>query len=169
MPNSSDPYLELFLKTLEGTPSTSGVCQSNSKIAQDSSRGNLRASDRENVRSVSKGTSERKTRRTSTKAAGKETAKKGNPIKDTTSARPSEKGDRTSNVPLSPSGICQLVQSNEMQYGHVDGSMKPFVLTTSASALPDLNTSSPLMFQQPFTDLQQVQLRAQIFVYGALM
>lgn len=155
--------------TVEGTPSTSGVCQSNSKIAQDSSRGNLRASDRENVRSVSKGTSERKTRRTSTKAAGKETAKKGNPIKDTTSARPSEKGDRTSNVPLSPSGICQLVQSNEMQYGHVDGSVKPFVLTTSASALPDLNTSSPLMFQQPFTDLQQVQLRAQIFVYGALI
>lgn len=155
--------------TVEGTPSTSGVCQSNSKIAQDASRGNLRASDRENVRSVSKGTSERKTRRTSTKAAGKETGKKGNPIKDTTSARPSEKGDRTSNVPLSPSGICQLVQSNEMQYGHVDGSMKPFILTTSASALPDLNTSSPLMFQQPFTDLQQVQLRAQIFVYGALI
>ena len=62
---------------------------------------------------------------------------------------------------------------NQMKrYGHVDSStMKPFVHASSTSSLPDLNSSaSPsVMFQQPFTDLQQVQLRAQIFVYGALM
>ncbi|KAJ4712735.1 hypothetical protein OWV82_014922 [Melia azedarach] len=156
--------------TVEGSPATSSVGQLNSKSSQDASRGNPQVSDREIVRSGSKSTSERKPRRAPSKAAGKESAKKGNSTKDTTSGRPSEKGDRTSNVSLSPAGICQLVQSNEMQhYGHVDGStMKPFLLSTSASTLPDLNTSSS-MFQQPFTDLQQVQLRAQIFVYGALI
>lgn len=43
--------------------------------------------------------------------------------------------------------------------------------TVQPSSLPDLNTSaSPMkMFHQPFTILQQVQLRAQIFVYGSLM
>lgn len=37
------------------------------------------------------------------------------------------------------------------------------------SNLPDTSTSAPLLFHQPFTDLQQIQLRAQIFVYGSLM
>ncbi|KAI3468962.1 hypothetical protein Pfo_025625 [Paulownia fortunei] len=39
------------------------------------------------------------------------------------------------------------------------------------ASLPDLNTSAPssVFFQQPFTDIQQVQLRAQIFVYGSLI
>lgn len=39
------------------------------------------------------------------------------------------------------------------------------------SSLPDLNTSisSAALTHQPFTDSQQVQLRAQIFVYGSLM
>ncbi|KAL3818220.1 hypothetical protein ACJIZ3_004125 [Penstemon smallii] len=38
------------------------------------------------------------------------------------------------------------------------------------SSLPDLNTSAPCSaIFQPFMDLQQVQLRAQIFVYGSLI
>lgn len=37
-----------------------------------------------------------------------------------------------------------------------------------SSSLPDLNSSS-ITFHQPFTDIQQVQLRAQIFVYGSLI
>nr|XP_009400686.1 PREDICTED: uncharacterized protein LOC103984852 isoform X1 [Musa acuminata subsp. malaccensis]XP_018681961.1 PREDICTED: uncharacterized protein LOC103984852 isoform X1 [Musa acuminata subsp. malaccensis] len=42
--------------------------------------------------------------------------------------------------------------------------------SVQASNLPDLNTSVPsALFLQPFTDLQQVQLRAQIFVYGSLI
>ncbi|KAJ0105601.1 hypothetical protein Patl1_18472 [Pistacia atlantica] len=151
---------------------SSGIGQLNSSTAQDVSHGGLRMSDKGNVRSGSKGTSERKTRRASNKGMGKDGAKKGNAVKDTTPLRQSEKGDKTNNVSLSPSGIGQLVQSSELQhYGHVDSSsMKPFgVLATSASTLPDLNTSSSAVFQQPFTDLQQVQLRAQIFVYGALI
>ncbi|XP_031271230.1 uncharacterized protein LOC116129639 [Pistacia vera] len=157
---------------VEGSPSNSGIGQLNSSTAQDVSYGGLRMSDKGNVRSGSKGTSERKTRRASNKGMGKDGAKKGNAVKDTTPLRQSEKGDKTNNVSLSPSGIGQLVQSSELQhYGHVDSSiMKPFgVLATSASTLPDLNTSSSAVFQQPFTDLQQVQLRAQIFVYGALI
>ncbi|URD99702.1 Agenet domain [Musa troglodytarum] len=41
--------------------------------------------------------------------------------------------------------------------------------SVQTSNLPDLNTSAPTQFHQPFTDLQQVQLRAQIFVYGSLI
>ncbi|KAI5602230.1 hypothetical protein BDE02_01G142700 [Populus trichocarpa] len=154
---------------LNASPS-SGLVQIDPKLAQDLPHGSPKVSDVAIVRSGSKGTSERKTRRSSGKAMEKESARKGNPIKDTASVR-LEKGAKTNNVSPSSSGILQHVQSNEMQrYGHADSStMKPFV--HASSSLPDLNSSaSPsVMFQQPFTDLQQVQLRAQIFVYGALI
>ncbi|MBA0786882.1 hypothetical protein Gotri_025608 [Gossypium trilobum] len=131
-------------------------------------------SKRENLGGGSKGTSERKTRRAGSKSTGKEAAKKGVVAKDTTPARQSERSGRTSNVSLSTSEIGQLVKSNEMQYlGHMEGgNMKPFgVLFTSVSSFPDFKTSasSYAVFNQPFTDLQQVQLRSQIFVYGALI
>ncbi|MBA0740915.1 hypothetical protein Gogos_014098, partial [Gossypium gossypioides] len=131
-------------------------------------------SKRENLGGGSKGTSERKTRRAGSKSTGKEAAKKGVVAKDTTPARQSERSGRTSNVSLSTSEIGQLVKSNEMQYlGHMEGgNMKPFgVLFTSVSSFPDFKTtaSSHAVFNQPFTDLQQVQLRSQIFVYGALI
>ncbi|PPS11846.1 hypothetical protein GOBAR_AA08804 [Gossypium barbadense] len=169
--------LSLFVsykKAMEGTPSTSGLSKAGAKAARETSCANLQAPKREDVRGGLKGTSERKTRRTGGKSASKEAAKKGNAAKEITPARESERSDRTSNVSLSSAGTGQLVQSNEMQhYGHIEGgNMKPFgVLSTSVSSLPDLNTSasSSAVFQQPFTDLQQVQLRAQIFVYGALI
>ncbi|MFQ6632858.1 hypothetical protein Gotur_011481 [Gossypium turneri] len=131
-------------------------------------------SKRENLGGGSKGTSERKTRRAGSKSTGKEAAKKGVVAKDKTPARQSERSGRTSNVSLSTSEIGQLVKSNEMQYlGHMEGgNMKPFgVLFTSVSSFPDFKTSasSYAVFNQPFTDLQQVQLRSQIFVYGALI
>ncbi|XP_016695780.2 uncharacterized protein [Gossypium hirsutum] len=131
-------------------------------------------SKRENLGGGSKGSSERKTRRAGSKSTGKEAAKKGVVAKDTTPARQSERSGRTSNVSLSTSEIGQLVKSNEMQYlGHMEGgNMKPFgVLFTSVSSFPDFKTSasSYAVFNQPFTDLQQVQLRSQIFVYGALI
>ncbi|XP_044476340.1 uncharacterized protein LOC123203916 isoform X2 [Mangifera indica] len=173
---SWQPFSTIHVTTvqpiLEGSPPNSGVGHLNSSTAQSICRGGLRMSDKENVHSGSKGTSYRKTRRTSNKGIGKDIAEKGNAVKDTVPLRQSDKGDKTNNVSLSPSGICQLVQSGELQhYGHVDGGIiKPFgVLATSASTLPDLNTSSSAVFKQPFTDLQQVQLRAQIFVYGALI
>ncbi|XVF52609.1 hypothetical protein PTKIN_Ptkin05aG0031800 [Pterospermum kingtungense] len=131
---------------IKGTPSTSSLSKVGDKAAQEASHAKLQASEKENVRSGSKGTSERKTRRGGGRSARKDAVKKGIAAKEMSTARQSERSDRTSNVLLSSAGISQLVQSNEMQhYGHIE------------------------VFHQPFTDLQQVQLRAQIFVYGALI
>lgn len=159
---------------MEVSPSMSGLGPSKTKTAADISHGSPQISDCEVAHSVSKSTPQRKTRRTSNKTAGKESSRKASRAKEITPARQPEKMDKSSNATLSsPSGF-QLMQSNEMQqYGHIDSSnAKPFsLLNASTSSLPDLNTSaSPaVLFHQPFTDLQQIQLRAQIFVYGALM
>ncbi|GMI76388.1 hypothetical protein HRI_001308100 [Hibiscus trionum] len=168
---------------VEGTPSTSSLSKMGPKAAQEVSHANLQASKSESARgrskgtsgcSGSKGTSERKARRVGGKSAGKEATKKGIAEKEMTPTSRSKRSDRTGNVPLSSAGIGQLMQSNEMQRcGRMEGvNMKPFgVLSTSVSTLPDLNSSasSSAAFHQPFTDSQQVQLRAQIFVYGALI
>nr|XP_048319727.1 uncharacterized protein LOC107430264 isoform X3 [Ziziphus jujuba var. spinosa] len=155
-------------------PSSNPVLgQSDAKIAQDVAQASVRVSDAEIVRGRTKGTPERKTRRSSAKTTGKDSTKKGTLVKDTTPSRPSDK-EKMSNVSLSQSGMFQLMQSNEMpHYGHVESTNTKsyFLLSAATSNLPDLNTSaSPsVVFQQPFTDMQQVQLRAQIFVYGALI
>lgn len=162
------------MKIPKGFPSYSILDQIIAKIAQNIFQASPQVPDGEITRRRSKGTSERKPRRSSVKAAGKDTTKKGTHVKETTPVRQSERGDKSSNVALSPPGIFHLVQSNEMQhYGHVEGNNNKsyLVLAASTSSLPDLNSSaSPsTVFQQPFTDFQQLQLRAQIFVYGALM
>lgn len=157
---------------VEGSPSTPALVQVEDKVLQPNTTGSPRKS-RDTVRGHMKDTPERKARRTSSKAAGKESAKKGISAKATAALKQSEAG-ASSYRSLSPTGIYQVVQSNEMQhFGQVDGTnAKPFgVLNTAASSLPDLNTSAfgNVVSQQPFTDLQQVQLRAQIFVYGSLI
>ncbi|KAG8374715.1 hypothetical protein BUALT_Bualt10G0024800 [Buddleja alternifolia] len=108
------------------------------------------------------GPSERKTRRSSTRS-GKGSAKKGNHVKEPTPLRQIERGDKSS-VSLSPLEAGRLMTFESI--------VKPKgTVSIPTSSLPDLNTSttSPAFFQQPFTDLQQVQLRAQIFVYGSLI
>ncbi|XP_020226097.1 uncharacterized protein LOC109807841 isoform X2 [Cajanus cajan] len=155
---------ESSLTSALGTPKT--------KVAGNIPLGSPQISDGVIAHSVSQGTPERKTRRAYNKSAGKESSRKGN--KGKTPGRQSERGDRSTSVSLSPSPGFQVMQSNEVQqYGHVDSiGTKPFaILNTSTSSLPDLNSSaSPaVLFQQPFMDIQQVQLRAQIFVYGALI
>ncbi|XP_012573634.1 protein SWOLLEN 1-like isoform X3 [Cicer arietinum] len=142
------------------------------KVAGHVSHGSPQIPDADLTQSVSKGTPERKTRRAPNKTAGKESSRKGS--KGKTPARRSEKGDKSTSVSQSPSPGFQLMQSNKAQhYGQIDSiSRKPFsLLNASTSSVPDLNTSaSPsVIFQQPFMDVQQVQLRAQIFVYGALI
>lgn len=132
------------------------------------------AGDTSHERSDSRGTTERKTRRTYNKTPRKESSRKRSVPKETSPAGKPEKGDRLNNVSVSSSSNPQLIQLSEKQpFGHIDSSStKPFpFLNVSTSGLPDLNSSaSPsVLRQQPFTDLQQVQLRAQIFVYGALM
>ncbi|MED6148033.1 hypothetical protein PIB30_049368 [Stylosanthes scabra] len=129
-------------------------------------------SDREVSQNVSKGRSERKRR--ASKLAGKESSSKVSDTNGKIRARLSEKGDKSTSIPVSPPLGFQLMQSNEVQpYGNIDGTgTKPFaLLSASTSRLPDPNTSaSPhVLFPQPCTDIQQAQLRAQIFVYGALV
>lgn len=112
-----------------------------------------------------KGGSENKTRRRSGKS-GRENSRKGK-VKGT----PVKVSDRVDNscMHLGPSGAGQLVQ---FDVGNVQrsGTKIGNIVSNSTSNLLDLNSSTPpASFQQPFTDLQQVQLRAQIFVYGSLM
>ncbi|KZV45965.1 hypothetical protein F511_10655 [Dorcoceras hygrometricum] len=111
---------------------------------------------------VSHGSTERKSRRGSSKSV-KESAKKGNQSKEKSSLRQTERGDKSCG-PLSPLLAGQLMT--------LESVVRPrATVSITGSSLPDLNTSTPLsaFFQQPFTDLQQVQLRAQIFVYGSLI
>lgn len=163
--------INYFLKIAELSPSSSLPDQLELKIAQEIPQANTQVSEVDTSRGGRKSTSERKPRRSSVRATGKESAKKGSQPKETT---PVGQPEKLNNVSLSPPAIFHVMQSNEMQpYGHIDANnSKPyFVLATSTSSLPDLNssTSPSAVFQQPFTDFQQVQLRAQIFVYGALM
>lgn len=158
----------------EESPLASELGTAKTKIADNISLGSPQISDGEVVHSVSKGTPERKTRRASNKIAGKESSRRGSHVKEKSLTRQSERGGRSTGVSPSPSPGFQLMHPNEAhQYGHIDSiSTKSSALSNASTyGLPDLNTSaSPtVLFQQPFTDLQQLQLRAQIFVYGALM
>lgn len=112
----------------------------------------------------------------------KENVKKGNQSKGTIQENSSRKVDKTSNNMLSTPISSPHFQFGQMQpYGNIDASnKKPSAAAAAAavptSGLPDLNssalnnsTSQSSPFRPPFTDLQQVQLRAQIFVYGSLM
>ncbi|CAK8562718.1 unnamed protein product [Lathyrus sativus] len=143
------------------SPLASELGTPKSNVARFVPHGSPQIPDGDLAQSVSKGTPERKTRRTPNKTAGKESSRKGS--KGKTPAKRSEKGDSSTSVPLSPSSGFQLKSNEAHQYRKID----------SISTMPfsDLNTSaSPsVMFQQPFMDAQQVQLRAQIFVYGALI
>lgn len=156
-----------MLKLVEGSPSTSGRGQID-PLGQEVSQGSSYKLDKKAVGGGSRSASERKTRRGSGKSA-KESAKKGNHVKDTVSIRQTEKVD-TSSAFYSPSGTCKLMP---VELGNVErsGTKPTGLVSVSGSGLPDLNTSTPpsVLFHQPFTDLQQVQLRAQIFVYGSLM
>ncbi|KAK9079964.1 hypothetical protein SSX86_001639 [Deinandra increscens subsp. villosa] len=94
--------------------------------------------------------SERKPRR---KSVGKE-----NTRKDTARGK-------ITPVLLTAHSTAQVTRFEEVKsYENVT---KPGVVLSSPK-IPDLNNSTSI-FQQPFTDIQQVQLRAQILVYGSLI
>ncbi|XP_010264342.1 PREDICTED: uncharacterized protein LOC104602374 isoform X2 [Nelumbo nucifera] len=132
-----------FHQTVEGSPSTSSLGPIDPKL-QGTNRGSHRASDGETPRASSKGTSDHKRRRASGKGTDKEASKEGKSLKDPLRQAKDRGGSSCSVSPTSCGTVGQVVQ--------------------------DLNTSaSSSSFQQPFTDLQQVQLRAQIFVYGSLI
>ncbi|KAL0324487.1 UNVERIFIED_CONTAM: hypothetical protein Scaly_2415800 [Sesamum calycinum] len=148
--------------TGEGSPSISGSSQTDPRIVKEISHVSSLTPGVCSPSGSLGGASQRKARRGSTKS-GKGNARKGNQVKETTPLKQTEKGDKSSQF-LSPPGAGQLVTFESV--------VKPRgTVSIPTSSLPDLNTSAPSsgFFQQPFTDLQQVQLRAQIFVYGSLI
>ncbi|XP_047337378.1 uncharacterized protein LOC124941148 isoform X2 [Impatiens glandulifera] len=152
------------------SPSTP-VNQMVSKLASDVSSGTSMGHDVETLCGP-KDTTERKTRRGSTKARGQDGARKGSVENETPSAKQSERGSKSLTAQLSISGGSPLVHFDRMKsYVQVEHGGASCLTPVSTSKLPDLNTAAPpsSSFQQPFTVGQQVQLRAQIFVYGSLI
>ncbi|XP_024004722.1 uncharacterized protein LOC18029435 isoform X2 [Eutrema salsugineum] len=113
---------------------------------------------------------ERKPRRTS-KSAGKETSRKGNSVKGATPFQHFQSGSKINAVNQSSACSTHITQSAEKQQSLQTPALNAFgTLSAPMSSLPDLNSSAlSSILRRPFTDLQQVQLRAQIFVYGALI
>ena len=88
-----------------------------------------------------------------------------------TSTRKIGKSSATSSAPVGTiSSGMQLVEIKPYTYTESTLMKTSASKIVQSSSLSDLNSSSATtLFHQPFTDLQQVQLRAQIFVYGSLM
>ncbi|CAN0842327.1 hypothetical protein LINGRAHAP2_LOCUS3572 [Linum grandiflorum] len=153
-------------KPMDASPSMPVLGQVHGKIVQDISHQSPMVSDGTIHQVGAKANSERKPRR---RATPKASAKRVKTPKEITPAK-MERGNKAIITPSS-SVVAERAQPNEVQrFGHLDNSgLKSFV-GTSIAGLPDLNSSaSAMVFQQPFTDMQQVQLRAQIFAYGALI
>ncbi|XP_015167853.1 uncharacterized protein [Solanum tuberosum] len=146
---------------------TSGSKQTDTKIMQKISHGSPLVPDKGTPSGGAKG--DRKGRRGSGKS-GKENPRKGSQLKEINSSKQSDRGDNSCGQ-FSPS---VAVQKNQFETGTGTAerniTKSSGVVSFPTSSLPDLNTSSAsVLFHQPFTDLQQVQLRAQIFVYGSLI
>ncbi|PWA57180.1 Agenet-like domain-containing protein [Artemisia annua] len=111
-----------------------------------------------------KGNSVPKPRR---KSAARETAKKDNHLKEKTPRRRAGAVDKSpAGHVKSPSG--HVIRIEETKESVKSSSSKSAGAPISTSNLPDLNNLTS-QFQQSFTDNQQVQLRAQILVYGSLI
>ncbi|XP_060207363.1 uncharacterized protein LOC132635126 isoform X1 [Lycium barbarum] len=156
---------ELQLKAGDGLHLTSGSKQTDTKIVQEISHGSPLVPDKGTPPGGAKG--DRKARRGSGKSA-KENPRKGKQVKEISSSKQSDRGDRSC-AQLSPSMAVQKIQF-EAGTAERNITKSSGVVSFPTSNIPDLNTSSAsVLFHQPFTDLQQVQLRAQIFVYGSLI
>ncbi|KAJ0970534.1 hypothetical protein J5N97_018493 [Dioscorea zingiberensis] len=112
---------------------------------------------------------------TSACCSGQPTTSGGIPTEETPPSQPTEAKEKQCSISPSPVGtISKDMQSEEIrQYPSIEGNSIKASCSASvqASDLPDLNSSisAAALSHQPFTDLQQVQLRAQIFVYGSLI
>ncbi|XP_042435257.1 uncharacterized protein LOC122021230 isoform X1 [Zingiber officinale] len=76
------------------------------------------------------------------------------------------KGSKRTPRSTSSRALRNKISKDDVQQCTMKSSCSPNVQTSN---LPDMSTSATPLFHQPFTDLQQVQLRAQIFVYGSLI
>ncbi|KAG2256237.1 hypothetical protein Bca52824_075531 [Brassica carinata] len=118
----------------------------------------------------SKRKSERKPRRTP-KSAGKETSRKGNSVKGAAPFQHFQSAGKANAVNQNSGSSTQITHSTEKQQSLQTPVLNSFgTLSAPTTSLPDMNSTAPSsIFRRPFTDSQQVQLRAQIFVYGGLI
>ncbi|KAF3666948.1 putative FHA domain-containing protein-like [Capsicum annuum] len=163
---STQACLPTELKAGDRLHLTSASKQTDTKIMQEISHASPLVPDKGTPSGGAK--SDRKARRGSGKS-GKENPRKGSQLKEINSSKQSDRGNKSS-VQCSPS---VAVQKMQFEAGTVERNITKSsgAVSFPTSNLPDLNTSSPasVLFHQPFTDQQQVQLRAQIFVYGTLI
>ncbi|XP_026389490.1 uncharacterized protein LOC113284281 isoform X2 [Papaver somniferum] len=164
------------LQTVGTSPIISSFSQTDPNIIQDISFANTRTPGVKSERRRSR-VADGKARSGSGKVVDRVAAKEGKTLEEVTPRKQIKGRGGSSSGTLSPSSfgiVNHVAPAEEMRpFGFIDGSnTKPSpVLMGHTSSLPDLNTSIPTsaLFQQPFTDSQQVQLRAQIFVYGSLI
>ncbi|CAG7897805.1 unnamed protein product [Brassica rapa] len=118
----------------------------------------------------SKTKSERKPRGTP-KSAGKETSRKGNSVKGAAPFQHFQSAGKANAVNQSSGSSIQITHSTEKQQSLQTPVLNSFgTLSAPTTSLPEMNSTAPSsIFRRPFTDSQQVQLRAQIFVYGGLI
>ncbi|XP_077236514.1 protein SWOLLEN 1-like isoform X2 [Tasmannia lanceolata] len=165
-----------FPKSEERTPRVSAFCQTDPGILRGDSHGSHQISDEQELNGDAKASGEHNLTSVSGTATEKDIATKGKHCKETSGPKLTIEKDgnlcRGSRNSLGTTS--RAVQAEEMrQYTYFEGSStQPCgVPSVQTSVLPDLNASAPssTLFHQPFTDLQQVQLRSQIFVYGSLI
>ncbi|XP_068669661.1 uncharacterized protein [Aristolochia californica] len=167
------PSVESFdvAQTRDVSATTSGLSQTTTVMSQDAHSESKEVPDEHKVLDAAAKVRAMDKRSGSSSAKG--TSLKGKSVKDTSSRKQKTEKDAKLSSPNSSGAISRALQVEEVRlYPYNEGiTVKPSnIPTIQASNLPDLNSSaSPLLFHQPFTDLQQVQLRAQIFVYGSLI
>ncbi|KAG1362158.1 hypothetical protein COCNU_10G003770 [Cocos nucifera] len=146
------------------------------QVSKENAQGGLKESEeRSPQRTTTNTTGEVKSKQVSGRGTGKVSTSKRT-AKETPSPKQAKGRERNtcSTSPTNDATISNNMQLEEMQQVPNVESCKMKAscsLAVQTSILPDLNTSvsSAALIHQPFTDLQQVQLRAQIFVYGSLI
>ncbi|XP_020247213.1 uncharacterized protein LOC109824977 isoform X1 [Asparagus officinalis] len=121
-----------------------------------------------------KTTSEDKPTHATKSSNEKQTTSKGRPAKRTSVRKKSTdsvgKSCATSSAPVGTVGSGMQLEAVQLftESNHKKSSASPIV---QPAGMPESNSSasSTTLVQQPFTDLQQLQLRAQIFAYGSLI
>ncbi|XP_077245028.1 protein SWOLLEN 1-like isoform X2 [Tasmannia lanceolata] len=158
-------------QTEERTPKMSILCKNDPGMLQEASHGSHQMLNEEELNGGGKAGGEDKLVVMSGTVTEMVIAKEMIPSKETSVAKKTAEkdGDLCSTLDNSVETTNRAMQAEELpQYSGTKGCGVPAVKT---SCLPDLNTSAPptTLFHPHFTDLQQVQLRAQIFVYGSLI
>ncbi|KAK4744613.1 hypothetical protein SAY87_010925 [Trapa incisa] len=153
--------------------SSSDVVPVESQVPLFGSLGCAQTTGKQSARGHGKVSPESKTKRTSGRAGGKDSSGKRNIPKESVLLGQTERGGKSVPLSLDGSRIYQKVLPSETpQQGQVDSvSNKPLgVLIEPMHGIAELKASAlPTALQQPFTELQQLQLRAQILVYGSLI